>query len=309
MNARRTAAGLALFVTLSLAGAWLVFDRAIRRSADQPIAAAALALRKSQRPASAELAVVESVRGSVQRSTGEKWAPLSAGDRIGANESVRTGRGGGTALRIGSKSRLAVSPSSQLLIRELSESLHRFKLMHGRVQVEYDPDNKRVLRIEGGDGDTAAVTQGARFSVLSTGRSIAIATERGSVDLEAQGAKVRVDPGRQSTATAGRVPTQPKPIPTSLWLKVANAIVHAPEEVCGFLQGTAPAGSEVTIDGHPVELAADGSFSVQVPRAGRTAVIVSIRDAAGRTLSREIGCAEEQGAAHDVALQWRKGSR
>lgn len=300
-------AGLALFVALCVGGAWVIFERAVRLPEDTaaPAPAAAATPRLPER---AEEAVVESVQGAVQRGAGATWAPLSPGDRLRANESLRTGAGGGTALRIGDKSRLALAPSSHLLIRELTQSLHRFKLIKGHVRVDYRKDDQRVLRIEGGEGDSVAETQGARFSVLSTGRSVAIATDEGSVDLESHGGKVRVEAGRQSLAQAGAVPTAPQLVPASLWLKVANAMAQAPEGICGSLQGTAPAGSQVTVDGRPVELDAHGSFALRVPRpAGRDDVTVAIRDAAGRTISRKVPCSDEQGAVDDVALQWRKG--
>jgi hypothetical protein len=95
---------------------------------------------------------------------------------------------------------------------------------------------------------------------------------------------------------------------TELWLKVANALAQAPEGICGSLQGTAPPGAEVSVEGKPVDVAADGSFSVQVPRTpGKTEVTVAIRDASGRTTSRKIACSEEQASADDVALHWGKG--
>jgi hypothetical protein len=270
--------------------------------------AAVLPVVPSGAQAQPEVAIVESVRGLVQRSTGQKWEPLAPGDRLGANESLRTGVNGGTALRIGDKSRLNVDPSSQLVIRELTATLHRFKLTRGHVGVEYQPDAQRVLRIEGSDDDSAAVTHGARFSVLSTGRAIAIATAEGSVDLQSHGEKVQVAAGRQAVAEEGKKPTAPQPMSTELWLKVANALAQAPEGICGSLQGTAPRGAEVSVEGKPVDVAADGTFSVRVPRTpGKTEVVVAIRDAAGRTTSRRIACSEEQGSADDVALHWGKG--
>ena len=128
------------------------------------------------------------------------------------------------------------------------------------------------------------------------------------MDLESHGTKVRVEAGRQSLAQAGAAPSAPQPVPASLWLKVANAMAQAPEGICGSMQGTAPPGSLVTVDGRPVELESDGSFALRVPRAaGRDEVTVSIRDAAGRTISRKVQCSDEQGSVDDVALQWRKG--
>ena len=303
---RRVVLGLALCTALLMGGAWLVFERTVHRPAPAPAAVIPAVTPAPARLESESEAIVEAVEGPVQRSEDGGWSALAVGDRLRADDSLRTGNGARADLRIGEKSRIAVSQASQLTIRELSEKVHRFKLTRGYVRVDYAPDGERVLRIEGEGNGAVAETRSAKFSVLSTGRAIAIAADAGSVELKAQGARVTVAAGEQAVARSGEKPDAPKPIPPALWLKVANALPVVPDGVCAEVTGSAPAGSEVTADGRDVDLAADGSFSAQVPgEPGKSEVLVAIRDPAGRTANRKVPCGGPTGGVQDVALRWR----
>ena len=81
------------------------------------------------------------------------------------------------------------------------------------------------------------------------------------------------------------------------------------------MRGTAPAGAEVSVDGAPAAVAADGSFHVQVPAAARRASVrVAIRDAAGRQAQRSLPCGRLVPAAgasdesihlqEDLPIEW-----
>src|SRR5438093_921848 len=90
--------------------------------------------RRRAAPAAIAEAIVEAVSGPVQRSTSRgDWAALSTGERLRADDSLRTGKGASTDLRIGNQARLTVTESSQLTIREITDKLHRFELSRGRV--------------------------------------------------------------------------------------------------------------------------------------------------------------------------------
>jgi FecR protein len=297
-----------LGIALLLTGAWWLFRRAVYVPSAPPAPVASPAPRPVvEVPADAE-AVVESIEGSVQRSNKGAWAVVTPGDRLHVDDSVRTAPGARADLRIGEKSHITVAQGSQLAIRELTEKVHRFKLARGHVHVDYEPDGQRVLKIEGeGEDGALAETRGAKFSVLSTGRSIAIATDAGAVDLKAKGQTVVVAAGQQALVAEGAPPTPARAIPPELWLKVANALPTAPMGTCAEVRGSAPSGSEVTVDGKPVDLDAEGSFSVRVPRERhRDSVTVATRDASGRTTTQRVPCADQVGDADDVALRWGK---
>jgi len=227
-----------------------------------------------------------------------------AGEHLRADDSLRTGKGATTDLRIGDRSRLTVTESSQLTIREISAKSHRFQLARGRVKADYKPDGQRVLRIESAGG--VVESRGARFSMLSTGTAVAIATDTGAVTLRAQDGSVEVGEGQQAVALQGRPPSASEPIPAAVLLKVANAAA-ATDEVCATVEGVAPPGAEVSVEGAPAVVGPDGHFRVRVPRsADRREVVVALRDAAGREETRKVRCVDPPARIRDFAIHWRK---
>jgi FecR protein len=300
---RRSASWLALesvaVLCAVLAVAWWVFSRAVYRAPPDlrtgvPKAASAV-----------DEAIVEAVSGPVQRSTSQgDWAALVAGERLRADDSLRTGKGASTDLRIGDRARLTVTESSQLTIREISDKLHRFQLSRGRVKADYKPDPHRLLRIEGSGG--VVESRGARFSVLSTGTAVAIATDTGAATLLAKDGSIEVHGGQQAVAVQGRPPSTSGPIPAAVLLKVANAAAST-DGLCATVEGVAPAGAEVTVDGLPAAVEPDGRFRVPVPRAGdRREVLVALRDAAGHEETRTVRCVDPPARIRDFAIHWRK---
>jgi hypothetical protein len=300
----RTILEAAAVVVVLLTGAWLLFRGTLYRAATQASAPA----RQEPR---IEEAIVVAVAGNVVRlsPTGGTSA-LAVGQRLRADDSVRTGRGAHTDLQVGARSRLTVAEGSQLTVREITEKVHRFRLRRGRIAVDYQADGARLLRIESAEGGAVAETKSARFGVLSTGTAVAIATETGAVNLTAETKTVEVKAGTQSVAAAGKAPSGAEPIPAKLLLKVADAAPaqEGGEKLCAEVAGTAPEGSEVLVDGAPAAIAEDGRFRVRVPAApGKTSVLVSIRDASGRETTRTVVCGGSGSIPRikDLAIRWR----
>jgi hypothetical protein len=236
-------------------------------------------------------------------------APLAAeevvaGEHLRADDSLRTGKGGRTDLRIGDGDRLTVAESSQLTIREITQRLHRFQLQRGRVKADYKPDGERVLRIESAGG--VAESRGARFSMLSTGTAVAIATDDGAVTLRSNEKAIEVAAGKQAIALEGHAPAAAEPIPASVLLKVANAAAST-DGMCATIDGVAPPGAEVTVDGVTAQLDPDGRFRVPVAHAadGRE-VLVALRDASGHEETRRVRCIDPPPRIRDFAIHWRK---
>ena len=285
-----------------LAGAGWVFSRAVYRAPPELRAG----IPKAASTAVDE-AIVEAVSGPVQRSTSQgDWSALLAGEHLRADDSLRTGKGARTDLRIGDRARLTVTESSQLTIREITDKVHEFQLARGRVKADYEPDAQRLLRIESSSG--VVESRGARFSVLSTGTAVAIATEAGAVTLRAQDGSVEVHEGRQAVAVQGGPPSASEPIPASLLLKVANAAA-ATDGLCATVEGVAPPGAEVTVDGAAAAVLPDGRFRVPVARTSdRREVLVALRDAAGREEMRKVRCVDPPARIRDFAIHWRQQS-
>ena len=294
-------------VAVLLTGAWLLFRGTLYRPA--PAGPAAHAAQESK----VDEAIVVAVVGDVVRlSPNGGTSALAAGQRLRADDSVRTGRGGQTDLQVGGRSRITVAEGTQLTVREITEKLHRFRLTRGRIAVDYKADGVRLLRIESADGGAVAETQGARFGVLSTGTAVAIATATGEVNLTSQHKTVEVRAGTQSVAAAGKPPSGAEPIPAKLLLKVADAAA-APDRggLCAEVVGTAPAGAEVLVDGAPAAVAEDGRFRVRVPAGpDKKDATVAIRDAGGRETIRTVPCDGRASVPpiKDIAIRWRKKS-
>jgi hypothetical protein len=251
---------------------------------------------------------VVSVRGEVERGrAGGEWSAVQPGQTVQPDELLRTGAHGATDLTIGERSRVSIGESTELSIRELTDSVHRFRLTRGRMVADYDRDGQRLLRVEDGQGEAVAETRAARFSVLSTGTGIAVATSAGAVDLSARHRTVHVSEGQQSFVAPGAPPARPSPVPTAVLLKVANALAGESASVCAEIDGNASPGSEVTVDDVPVPLGAEGRFNRQVLRMpGKRAVRVLIRDAAGHQKARTVPCSPTPAEIDDMAIRWKQ---
>ena len=253
--------------------------------------------------------MVSAVIGDVQRlaPNGSK-STLSVGDRLRVSDSLRTGKDSRTDLEIGAGSKLTVGEGTQLTVREITDHVHRLKLSRGRITADYAKGGERTLRIENESGDAVAETKGARFSLLSNGTSLAVATADGAVDLTAHEKTVQIAAGQQAVASGGEAPSAAEPIPAALLLKVADASATKPAAgLCAEVDGKAPRGTEVLIDGAPVAIAVDGRFRVKVPRnpKDKTMVLVALRDASGRETTRKVPC-ETDPQIDDMAIRWKR---
>ena len=253
-------------------------------------------------------AMVLSVRGEVERGkTGGGWSAVQPGQKVQADDRLRTGAHGATDLSIDGRSRVSLAESSEMSIRELTETVHRFRLTRGRMAADYDSEGERVLRVENEAGDAIAETKSARFSVLSTGSGIAVATAAGGVDLSARKRTVRIAAGQQSFVAQGGAPLSPMPVATAVLLKVGNSLAGDSDALCAEIDGTTSPGSEVTVDGVPIAVGIDGRFHHQVPRSrGKHAVRVDIRDPSGREKTRTLPCSPTPAQIDDMAIRWKE---
>lgn len=300
-NAVRAAALLAA-VALLLGGGWVLLHR---------WTAAWGPSRQDAVLAGGASPKVVSIDGRLERRTGaDAWIPVVPGERLGADDVIRTTDRSSASLAFGSSS-LTVNERTQLAVREITAAVHRFKLSRGHVFGDYQADGARVLVIEDERGDSVARTHGARFSVLSTGAALAVETQAGVVRLQSGGAEVDVPAGRRSVAFRGVRPAAATPIPVDVLLRVAAAAAPPRSGICTVVRGKVDAGSEVTVEGVPVRIAEDGTFDVAVPRArGRREARVVTRDVAGRRAERFVPCGAASGPeVSEFAVRWHDGSR
>lgn len=301
---RRLPAQIAAVIAAGVLAAALVFRFAIYEPPKEP--ARPLPVKAGATPGPLQ-AVVISVEGEVEKGReGGSWSRLRPGESVRVDSLLRTGADGRTDLALGQRSRVSIGESTEVSIRELTDSVHRFRLTRGRMLADYDRDGERVLRVEDRSGETVAETKSARFGVLSTGTGIAVATTSGGVDLRSRQQAVHVATGEQSYVPEGGAPLPPSPIPTSVLLKVGNALAEGNETLCAEIDGEAEAGSEVTVDGVSVPLDAAGRFHQRVPRKpGQTGAVVAIHDPSGREKTRTVPCAPPPAQIRDMAIRWK----
>jgi hypothetical protein len=310
---RSVVVGLALVALITGLG-WVVQEHFVAPApAGHAPGAAASAPAKAAAPVAPEdeavMVVVMDVEGSVERGHGEAWTPLQVGDTLGHADSIRANAGARAELRVGAEdSQLTLLEGTEVKVEEVTRAVHAFQLKRGRVKVNYLPSEGRVLHLETEDG-AVAETHGARFTLLRSGLTVAVATETGSVNLQSAGASVRVGAGEQSVAVAGGPPSAPVPIPKAVLLQVARRA--GGEALCATLLGQVRPGTEVWVDGAPADVNREGHFQVQVSRRkGREGVRVEAREPGGSVKEQLVACLPahtrplDGGGKADVKFNW-----
>ena len=214
------AAGLLLLTILFVGGAWWLFLRHVYEppgaftetlAPGPPPAPVAESTVRQVSPEPKGAAVV-AVQGRVERSAVPgTWMPVREGDVLRPDESLRTGRASRADLAVDERARLTVAETTYLTVREVTRAVHRFQLVRGRLSADYDSEGERVLHIEGESGEAAVETHAARFSIVSEGVTLAVATETGRVNLGTPSGVVEVTAGEQATARPGLPPDAPGP--------------------------------------------------------------------------------------------------
>lgn len=314
----RLAAQLGAAAVLIAALAYGVFARFVREPAEpaKPAvehaqAALAPAAPLPAKPHPAEAVVVD-IKGDVERTTlAGRWLAVRAGDRVKVNETLRTGRQSKAQLEVDVDSNITLAELSEVNVRELGLNGYSFRLNRGRIAADYKPEGERILRIEGpGNQAVAETVSAAKFSVLSTGGVLSVATVQGSVNLKAAGATVQVREGEQTAAEAGRAPAPPQQIPVEVVLRVSAAAVEARSGGTCSVRGQAEPGAEVRVGGELVQVNSEGRFIVAVSRQkGRAGIPVVTRDASGRSREELIRCADQSAKdpeLRDFAIRWHK---
>ena len=299
----RALTAAAALVAAAGGGWWLMEERkfpAVERSAAALQRGAAGQVQGSEAP------IVSAVEGRLERKDASGgWSPVVVGDRLAAEDVIRTPLGSTASLAIGERSRIALSDATKVGVREVTSAVQRLRLSRGRLSVDHHPDGARVVVVETDRGDARAQAGAARFSVLSTGASLAVASEAGTVRLETDRGSVEVKEGQQAVAFRGASPVPPAPIPRAVLLKLANALGARPGSLCAIVEGTVRPGTEVRVDGEGVEAGPDGRFTRRVARRpGVDSVAVATREVSGTVIERHVACAPIDPRIQDFAVRW-----
>lgn len=230
-------------------------------------------------------AEVTALRGAVQIRTGQgAWTDAAVGQRLGSDDTVRAGRSSEATLRLGDGVEVRLSPRSEFTVRELSAEVSKIRLDEGHVTASVDESGQRVLRVQAKGSDAQAESAGGQFGVVADGSGqLAVATSTGKVKLSAAGQTVEVAAGETSAVTGG-APSAPRPIPSSLFLKVGALGPQKTRELLTTVSGQADPGSVVKVGDAVASVDEKGRFQVKVPlKDGQNQLAVDVTDATGRT--------------------------
>ena len=146
------------------------------------------------------------------------------------------------------------------------------------------------LRVEVRGTDAAAEATRGRFAMLAGGSGeVDVATEEGSVRVSAQSKTVEVAAGQHSIVRPQRAPTQPEPIPPSLYLKLRSPDAVAQRSRRTTVRGQTTPGAVVRVNGVRAETGESGDFAATVPlEEGRNDLVVAVQDVTGRRVERKL---------------------
>jgi hypothetical protein len=190
---------------------------------------------------------------------GGTFHPAQRGDLLPTHARVRTGDDGSAELSASDGSVVRLLGATEARVDALRTELQRLHLAEGMVEADVREDATRLFEVVLDDQGAAARTRGARFTASANGAgSAAVAAQRGEVILSARGREVVIHTGEYARVAAGSPPSDPQPIPPSLFLKVAWPKGGARGRV--VVSGTTAPGARVELAGHYVRVGEDGSY-------------------------------------------------
>jgi glucodextranase-like protein/FecR-like protein len=254
--------------------------------------------------------LVVSTEGLVERMSLEKeWQLVSVGDRLNMDDSIKTANKASARLRIDEKSEIDLSERSELKVREISDTVHRFKLLRGKIGVDYDAASARVLKIEDAKSEAVAESMAGKFTVLNSDGVISVATTVGEVELKAKKKSVVIKAGEMSRVVPGKKPEPTKLIPVSVMLRVAKPKKQVQRDRFTVVRGRTDVGARVSVNDISASVDHKGRFMARVKlRAGRNRLIVRTSDVAGNIKKRDLGIVivDANAPIKDINIQWKE---
>ncbi|WP_375758594.1 FecR domain-containing protein [Corallococcus exercitus] len=235
-------------------------------------------------PATAKKAVelvLSQFDGNVEVRHGEgAWEPARKDMPLRPTDVVRTGRGAWAVVLNGESVELRMESDTEISVEQLSDELSKVLLSSGlaTATVRGRPNVRHTFILKAKNGDAEASTSQGTFTMTNNGKgTVSVGTREGDVKLTGKEGKfVIVRAGQRSIVRPGQAPTEPAPIPSTVFLKMewpAGKTQRKPEVA---VTGRTDPGSRVMVDGVSVPTEEDGSFTLNVPlNAGPNTVKVS----------------------------------
>ena len=227
---------------------------------------------------------MSALEGQVEALQNGQWYVVRAGHLLSSKDVIRTHGGSRAFLRRGSIE-IELPENMDLRLDALEKETASLGLLRGgRVAANVGRAGEHV---EITAHQTRTTNVGAARFVVSMNASgqVSVAATKGEARFEAQGKRVTVGPGQESTALPGQAPSDPEAIPEELLLSVIW-----PEddrvEPQSKLRGKARGSSRVRINGADTPVAQDGSFAAPIPlHIGPNRIKVDVEDITGRKKS------------------------
>jgi FecR protein/Glucodextranase, domain B len=309
---------IAAAMVLVLLGVGYVLSQGLFASEDAPAPVAPPAPIYNDVPAPAAVsgppdagpswqARVAAVDGVVERrAPGRDWEAVREGDVLALSDGLRTGVESSAALELGAGTRVDVTQETEFTLSQLTATVSGLRLEEGRIAARVERQAASELRIEAAGGDAVAETEEGEFTALSSGQGdLSVAATEGRVRLSARGRSVDVSAGQQSVAAADSPPSEPRAIPSSLFLKVNQPGKLRKREV--KLAGTTAPGAIVTVNGVPVRVDGSGRFEADVSlREGKNRVVFRAVDPIGREEKQRVPLeVDSRGPRLKSEVKWR----
>jgi hypothetical protein len=255
-------------------------------------------------------AVLLSVRGRVQTRHGEDaWKDAVVDAVLDDDDSVRTGRNAEASVRLGNGVEVRLSPRSELRVRELTEAVSNVRLDEGHVIASVGGGG-RTLRVQAKGSDAEAESQVGTFGVVTDGRGqLAVAATTGTVRVTAAGSVVEVAAGQSTSVEAGKAPSPPTEVPSSLYLKLGALAATQTNQTATTVAGTTVPGALVRIGDQLATSDARGRFAMRVPlRDGTNTISVEVIDASGRRQDQRLPSVvvDREKPKIDAEVQWAR---
>ncbi|MGE6763434.1 FecR domain-containing protein [Corallococcus interemptor] len=281
--------GLVLILAALPVG-WFVFLREPPAPLPPPVPSPAAASAEVKK--AVEL-VLSSFEGSVDVKHGEAgaWMPATKDMPLRPTDVVRTGRGSWAVVLNGEAVELRMEAETEVSVAELSDQLSEFLLNNGMATatVRGRPNVRHTFILKAKGAEAEASTAQGTFTMSNNGKgTVSVGTREGDVKLTGkEGKYVIVRAGQRSIVRPGQAPTEPDPIPSTVFLKMKwPAARQKKSEV--VIAGRIDPGDRVMVGGVSVPTDEKGDFKLTLPlKEGRNTVQVTAVGVGGTRQSEQ----------------------
>lgn len=238
---------------------------------------------KAPEPIVDDSAIVVSLEGTVEIRRGDapSWESAKVGDKIAANDALRTADASTVQMQIG-EAKILVREKSDLKVKKISKGQLRARVATGHIEANVKEGSGASVEMEADGTDTVVTTTGGEFAMTNDGAGIvAVATKSGVASLTVKGKETVLKAGEQSNIVDDKLS---RAAVRELLLAVNWPGQRETNKTVVPVEGRAPVGSRVVIQGKLIRVDKRGRFKAKVPlKQGKQKVAVRVTDVRGQT--------------------------